>query len=109
MAQFDQLSHLITAVADPSRRQILSALRQNPLPVGTLVEMLPMTQPGVTKHLGVLEKAGLITRRAEGRMRICELKAEGLRPLDAWLSDYRRLWADPLDDLAGPAEETPDD
>ena len=106
MTQLDQLSHVMTAVADPSRRQILAALSEKPLPVGTLVDMLPMTQPGVTKHLGVLEKAGLITRRAEGRKRICQLAPEGLKPLDAWLSDYRRFWADALDKLADLAEET---
>lgn len=105
MTQTDPLSDVMAALADPSRRQILTRLRTRPLPVGDLVRMLPLTQPGVTKHLGVLERAGLITRRAEGRRRICELTPMGLRPLDDWLSDYRRFWTEALDKLAEIAEE----
>ncbi|MEM7178957.1 MAG: metalloregulator ArsR/SmtB family transcription factor [Pseudomonadota bacterium] len=109
MTQHDPLSNVLTALADPSRRQILTRLRDHPVPVGELVAMLPLTQPGVTRHLGVLERARLIRRRAEGRRRICELTAAGLRPLDDWLADYRRFWGDALDKLADLAEEPDDD
>ncbi len=109
MTQPDPLSNVLTALADPSRRQILTRLRAHPVAVGELVEMLPLTQPGVTKHLGVLERAGLIRRRAEGRRRICELTPAGLRPLDDWLADYRRFWTDALDNLAELAEEPDND
>lgn len=109
MIQTDQLTDVMAALADPSRRQILTWLRDRPLPVGDLVEKLPLTQPGVTKHLGVLERAGLIVRRAEGRKRICELTPDGLRPLDTWLMDYRQFWTDALDKLAELAEEPEND
>lgn len=109
MTQLDPLSDVLTALADPSRRQILTRLRDYPVPVGELVRMLPLSQPGVTKHLGVLERAGLIKRRAEGRRRICELTPAGLRPLDDWLADYRRFWTDALDNLAELAEDPNDD
>ncbi|MEM7238047.1 MAG: metalloregulator ArsR/SmtB family transcription factor [Pseudomonadota bacterium] len=109
MFQTDPLTDVMSALADPSRRQIMSWLRASPLSVGDLVDKLPLTQPGVTKHLGVLERAGLITRRAEGRKRICELTPEGLRPLDAWLVDYRQFWTEALDKLAELAEEPDND
>ncbi|MBY8974663.1 winged helix-turn-helix transcriptional regulator [Rhodobacteraceae bacterium NNCM2] len=109
MTQPDPLSDVLSALADPSRRQILTRLRERPLPVGELVGALPLTQPGVTRHLGVLERAGLIRRRAEGRRRICELTPAGLRPLDDWLSDYRRFWTEALDKLAELAEEPEND
>ncbi|MEM9735121.1 MAG: metalloregulator ArsR/SmtB family transcription factor [Pseudomonadota bacterium] len=105
----DPLSEVMLALADPTRRQILAWLRERSLPVGHLVARLPLTQPGVTKHLGVLERAGLIHRRAEGRMRICELTPMGLRPVDDWLAEYRAFWTDALDAIADLAEETQDD
>ncbi|MEM9762344.1 MAG: metalloregulator ArsR/SmtB family transcription factor [Pseudomonadota bacterium] len=102
-------SEVFAALADPNRRQILAWLRAEPLTVGRLVERLPLSQPGVTKHLGVLEGAGLIRRRARGRERICELEPAGLRPLDDWLSDYRGFWEEALDRIQEMAEESPHD
>ncbi|MEL6209707.1 MAG: metalloregulator ArsR/SmtB family transcription factor [Pseudomonadota bacterium] len=102
-------SDVFAALADPNRRQILAWLRAEPLTVGRLVERLPLSQPGVTKHLGVLEGAGLIRRRARGRERICELEPAGLRPLDDWLSDYRGFWEEALDRIQEMAEESPHD
>jgi len=104
MTRLDPLTELSAALADPHRRRILDWLRAGPMSVGALVARLPMTQPGVTKHLGVLERAGLIRRRAEGRRRICELVPEGLAPLEDWLTDYRAIWTRSLDTLAGMAE-----
>ncbi|MEO0823247.1 MAG: metalloregulator ArsR/SmtB family transcription factor [Pseudomonadota bacterium] len=100
---------VFVALADPHRRQILGWLREEPQTVGALVARLPLSQPGVTKHLGVLERAGLIRRRARGRERICELTPEGLAPLETWLADYRGFWERALDRIAELAEETPDD
>lgn len=104
-----ELDTMFAALADPHRRHILGMLRHQPLPVGALVARLPLTQPGVTKHLGVLERAGLIERRARGRSRICTLAPGGLKPLDAWLGDYRAFWTQALDNLAELAEEAEHD
>lgn len=109
MDRNDASPDLFVALADPHRRQILAWLRHEPLSVGALVERLPLSQPGVTKHLGVLERAGLIERQSRGRTRICLLTPEGLRPLDAWLADYRGFWEDALDRIAAMAEEAPSD
>ncbi|MEM7527348.1 MAG: metalloregulator ArsR/SmtB family transcription factor [Pseudomonadota bacterium] len=109
MNRTDPLPDVFAALVDPHRRQILAWLRREPLTVGRIVERLPLTQPGVTKHLGVLEGAGLIRRRAKGRERICELVPDGLRALDAWLAEYRAFWDGALDRLQDLAEENPDD
>jgi len=115
MTRTDELSPIFLALADPHRRAILGWLRQGGMTVGALVARLPLSQPGVTKHLGVLERAGLIRRRAEGRRRICELEAAGLARVDAWLSGQRAFWDGALERLAEIAEnqdnleETSDD
>ncbi|GMG82362.1 hypothetical protein LNKW23_15750 [Paralimibaculum aggregatum] len=96
---------IFAALADPHRRAILAMLREAPRAVGELVGRLPLTQPGVTKHLGILERAGLIRRRAEGRRRICELSGQGFATLDDWLGSYRGVWEASLDRLAAMAEE----
>ncbi|MEM9781518.1 MAG: metalloregulator ArsR/SmtB family transcription factor [Pseudomonadota bacterium] len=96
---------MIGALADDHRRQILGWLRDGPLGVGALVSRLPLTQPGVTKHLGVLERAGLIRRVARGRERLCILEPTGLRPLDDWLQHYRVFWEGELDRIQAMAEE----
>ncbi len=102
-------SAVFTALADPHRRQILAELRREQLIVGALVAALGLSQPGVTKYLGVLERAGLIHRRADGRRRICALRPQGFRAARGWLEDYRAFWEDALDRLATSAEEGPQD
>ncbi|MEM7499213.1 MAG: metalloregulator ArsR/SmtB family transcription factor [Pseudomonadota bacterium] len=109
MDRAESIPDVFAALADPHRRQILAWLRAEPLTVGRLVERLPLSQPGVTKHLGVLEGAGLIRRTPRGRERVCELEPAGLRPLDDWLSDYRGFWEDALDRIQELAEESPHD
>lgn len=103
----DPVADVLTALADPHRRAILGWLREEPMTVGRLVERLPLSQPGVTKHLGVLEEAGLIRRVARGRERICEIVPAGLKPLDDYLAAYRGFWTGALDRLAAIAEEDP--
>ena len=109
MDRTDATSEIFAALADPHRRQILAWLRAEPRTVGDLVERLPLTQPAVTKHLGVLERAGLIRRRPEGRRRICELVPQGFAAAEDWLAAYRAFWTGALDTLATLAEEAPDD
>jgi DNA-binding transcriptional ArsR family regulator len=86
-------------VAEPSRRRILDLLRERARPVGELVKLLGLSQPGVSKHLRLLRDAGLVRVRREGQRRWYELEPEPLAELDQWLEPYRRLWEDRLDRL----------
>jgi DNA-binding transcriptional ArsR family regulator len=86
-------------VAEASRRRILDLLREKARPVGELVELLGLSQPGVSKHLRLLRDAGLVRVRREGQRRWYELEPEPLAELDEWLEPYRRLWEDRLDRL----------
>ncbi len=88
------------AVADSTRRSILEHLRADgPLSITALSEPLSMSRQAVTKHLAVLEKAGLIRKTVRGRERIHQLRAEPLKALDDWLSPYSEAWDERLDRL----------
>lgn len=80
------------AISEPARRQILELLRERERPVGELVGLLRLSQPGVSKHLRVLREAGLVHVRRDGKQRWYGLRAEPLADLDAWLAPYRELW-----------------
>jgi DNA-binding transcriptional ArsR family regulator len=80
------------AVADPTRRQILDALREGGQPVGRLAGQFPISRPAIYKHLCVLQEAGLVIERKKGRERICELTPDPLRSVDEWLTHYRQFW-----------------
>jgi DNA-binding transcriptional ArsR family regulator len=95
------------AVAEPHRRQILDLLRDGERSAGDLVERLPLSQPGVSKHLKVLREAGLVTVRADGKRRLYALRAEPLAEVDAWLARYRAFWDERLDDLQRHLEDNP--
>jgi DNA-binding transcriptional ArsR family regulator len=86
-------------VAEPMRRQILDLLRERPRPVGELVELLGISQPGVSKHLRVLREARLVRVRADAQQRWYEVEPGPLSEIDAWLAPYRALWVDRLDAL----------
>lgn len=87
------------ALADPTRRQILDLLRERPRLVGELVELLRMSQPGISKHLRVLREVGLVSVRQDAQRRWYELQPEPLAELDAWLGTYRHLWEAQYDRL----------
>src|ERR687895_2383489 len=93
-------------VAQPTRRRILDLLRERARPVGELVKLLGLSQPGVSKHLRLLREAGLVHVRRDGQRRWYELEPEPLAELDEWLEPYRRLWEDRLDRLERPLDET---
>ncbi len=82
----------LDAIADPTRRRILDLLRERPRLVGELVDLLEMSQPGVSKHLRVLRAAGLVHVRQDAQRHWYELRFEPLMELDAWLESYRQLW-----------------
>jgi DNA-binding transcriptional ArsR family regulator len=93
----DSLSATFSALADPTRRAILSRLARGETSVTELAEPFEMSLPAISKHLKVLEKAGLIVRGREAQWRPCRIEAKALRPVDDWLEDYRRLWEERLD------------
>jgi DNA-binding transcriptional ArsR family regulator len=86
-------------VAEPMRRQILDLLRERPRLVGELVELLGLSQPGVSKHLRVLREARLVRVRQDAQRRWYEVDPQPLIEIDAWLEPYRASWADRLDAL----------
>jgi DNA-binding transcriptional ArsR family regulator len=86
-------------VAEPTRRQILDLLRERPRLVGELVELLGLSQPGVSKHLRVLREARLVRVRRDAQRRWYEVDPQPLIEIDAWLEPYRASWADRLDAL----------
>ncbi|SRR6266849_2820055 len=87
------------ALAEPMRRRILDLLREQPRLVGELVELLDISQPGISKHLRVLREVGLVRVRQDAQRRWYELRLEPLAEIDAWLEPYRKLWGDRLDAL----------
>src|ERR1700754_3079099 len=95
----DPLSTTFAALADPTRRAILARLSLGELSVGELAQPFAMSGPAVTKHLKVLERAGLISRGRSAQQRPAKLEAEALKAVDAWLSEYRRFWEARFDDL----------
>lgn len=86
-------------LAEPTRRRILDLLLERPRPVGELVDLLGLTQPGTSKHLRVLREAGLVRVRQDAQRRWYELRPEPLTEIDQWLAPYRRLWSTSLDRL----------
>ena len=95
----DRLSAIFAALADPTRRAILAGLVSGPVTVNQLAEPFKMTLPAVSKHLKVLERAGLITRGREAQWRPCRLEAAPLKEVADWAEDYRRLWDESFDRL----------
>ena len=96
----DVLDRLFFALADPNRRAILERLRAGSATVKELAAPLPLGMPAISKHLTVLERAGLIQRRAEAQRRHCSLDEGGFRRLESWMEHYTQLWSGSLDRLA---------
>jgi DNA-binding transcriptional ArsR family regulator len=88
----DPLSQTFAALADPTRRAILARLTEGAATVKELSEPFAMSGPAVSKHLRVLERAGLITRGRQAQWRPCELEATPLREVTEWAESYRRFW-----------------
>jgi DNA-binding transcriptional ArsR family regulator len=106
----DPLSATFAALADPTRRAILARLVRGEMSVNDLAKPFKISGPAVSKHLKVLERAGLITRARAAQRRPCRLAPNALRSIDAWLADYRQLWAarlDRLDDYLGALQRKP--
>ncbi|MFW6050394.1 MAG: ArsR/SmtB family transcription factor [Myxococcota bacterium] len=95
----DPLSTTLAALADPTRRAILARLAQGEASVQELAEPFDMSLPAVSKHLKVLERAGLITRTRDAQRRPCRLRAAPLRDVAQWTDQYRRFWDESFDRL----------
>src|SRR5471030_589456 len=87
------------ALADEHRRQILDLLRDGERPAGDLVDALPLSQPGASRHLRILREAGLVTVRKDAQRRVYRLAPGRLAEVDAWLAPYRKFWSSRLDAL----------
>ena len=95
----DPLSATFQALADPTRRAILARLALGETSVSELAKPFDISLPAVSKHLKVLESAGLIARGREAQWRPCRLEPQALKSVDEWLEEYRRLWEQRLDRL----------
>lgn len=95
----DSLSSTLAALADPTRRAILVRLSLGALSVTELAEPFEMSLPAVSKHLKVLEHAGLITRARSAQWRPCQLRAQPLKEVAEWVEEYRRFWSESFDRL----------
>lgn len=95
----DHLSATFAALADPTRRAILARLALGETTVKELALPFEMSLPAVSKHLKVLEHAGLISRSRDAQWRPCRLEPRALKEVDAWLERYRRIWEERLDRL----------
>ncbi len=95
----DPLSITLSALADPTRRAILARLSKGDASVNELAAPFSISQPGISKHLKVLEQAGLISRGRKAQLRPCRLEAAPLRDLAGWLESYRRFWDQSFDRL----------
>lgn len=95
----DRLSNTFAALADPTRRAILARLASGEVSVTELAEPFAMSLPAVSKHLKVLERAGLIARGRDAQWRPCRLSAAPLRDVSDWVEHYRRFWMESFDRL----------
>src|SRR5271154_4970026 len=101
----DPLTATFAALADPTRRAILTRLAAGEANVTELAKPFDMSQPAVSKHLKVLERAGLISRGRDAQSRPCRIEALRLREATAWMGRYRRFWEESFDRLDGLLDE----
>ena len=109
MSQVDNIDAVFAALADPTRRIIVERLvARGELAVGDLSQPFDISAPAISRHLNVLEQAGLIERRVDRQRRLIRIRKTALQPLQSWLSRQHRHWSDALDRLeALAASETP--
>ena len=110
-----ELDHIFAALADPTRRDLVARLAASDATVGELAEPYAMSVQAVSKHLTVLERAGLVTKSRDGQRRHCRISVAPLQDATSWLELYRRHWEEQLDNLGGylaslsePSHEGPD-
>lgn len=103
------LDSVFAALADPTRRRIVERLARRPLTVGQIGSEFPISQPGISKHVRILEEAGLLRRTVEGRVHYCTIAPHAMQTVSDWVEQQRRYWDDALDRLdhllANPSDE----
>lgn len=99
MMNSDPLSVTLSALADPTRRAILARLAKGEATVNEIAKPFDISLPAVSRHLKVLEAAGLISRAREAQWRPCRLETKALRNVDDWLASYRRFWTASFDNM----------
>ena len=104
-----QLDQTFAALADPTRREIVARLADGEMPVTELAQPFDMSLPAVSKHLRVLENAGLLKQERVGRQRICRLEAAPMADAAKWLDRYHRFWTNQLNQLAEFVKAPPND
>lgn len=90
---------VFSALADPTRRRIVEKLARRPLTVGEIAEHFSISQPGISKHVRVLEESGLLTREIDGRFHRCTLSPEAMAAASSWIEEQRSFWNATLDRL----------
>ena len=98
-ASDEHLNLVFSALSDPTRRSILERLSRGEASVGELAEPFDMSLPAISKHLGVLEHAGLLSRERDGQFFRCMLHAESMRKAAMWMERYRQFWSQQFDAL----------
>jgi DNA-binding transcriptional ArsR family regulator len=101
----DQLSVTFAALADPTRRAILQRLSQGEAPVTELAKPFDLSLPGISKHLKVLQRAGLVTQGRNAQWRPCRLEPGRLKEASEWVGEYRRFWDESFQRLDGVLQE----
>lgn len=96
----DRLSQTLGALADPTRRAILAQLARGSASVAELAQPFDLTVQAVSKHVGVLQRAGLVSRERDAQRRLSRLEIAPLRDVDEWLATYRRLWESRLENIS---------
>ena len=105
----DELDAIFHALANRTRRAQLTLLARGPTSISELAKPFSMSLPAASKHLRVLENAGLVDRRVDGRVHLCSLEAAPLHDASDWLRTYRQFWNDTLDSFAAFVEDEPTD
>jgi DNA-binding transcriptional ArsR family regulator len=93
------LDSVFAALADPTRRRIVERLARRPLTIGEIGSEFPISQPAISKHVRVLEEAGLLERTIEGRVHYCSISPQTMQEVSAWIDRQRRYWNGALDRL----------
>ena len=101
----DRLDHLFGALADRTRRKMVARLSRAPATIGELAKPFEMSLPAVSKHVRVLERAGLVHRTVDGRIHRCRLERARLKDANAWIERYTTFWDETLDALAAFVED----
>ena len=109
MTSASELDSAFAALAHPTRRQILARLAKGEATVNELAEPFDMSLPAISKHIRVLETAGLVTRGRHAQYRPCKLNAEPLKAVAAWTDFYRPIWEDRFDAMATLLQDLKDD